>query len=247
MLRRALLQNLSFATLLASRCAGQPDAMTARRVKAPQHDPARPHRCRFYCMDATRSLLPGQFKKAKAIMRASAIRDVRYNDLAWLSLIGRQAEPALIFAFPAAGATNSEIGIVDPEFHRIQQGLLSAIDGIESIASVTDLCSTIEQSLNILKTHNRAQAKYLTIASDFIDDNSRNRLTLDPPETKRGLSASGVRVILLVAQPKPEYLKKLNLSFAELFNTVSENWSQYFRKLGAAGFSTSLIDSIPTN
>src|ERR1041385_7418653 len=98
MLRRELLKKVSITTFLSSACAGQSAARRDRPIETPRHDPAQPHRCRIYCVDATRSLLPDQLKKAKAIIRASASTDIRYNDIAWLVSIGSQAQPALSFA-----------------------------------------------------------------------------------------------------------------------------------------------------
>lgn len=104
----------------------------------------------------------------------------------------------------------------------------------------------VKWTSSTLQAQRDASAKSALFISDFVADAGPGRMTLDPPPAP-GISAAGVRVILLVALPRDEYLGALQLSAAILFHTVEVNYRRHFEALGAEEITIQLLDSVPFN
>ncbi len=212
---------------------------------APQQNPNFDYSVWTVALDGSLSILPSEFSKAKKVAVELAGREIVYNDIVWLLTIGGHAEPALSFAFPYTGSTNSQILRVLPQFEKVKQEYSDGVGALEQSATTTDLKSTIGQSLAILKTQPKPRRRYAVIISDFIQDVAGSKMTPHPPASSPNKPAAGMFVILLVAQPKQLYLQKLGISVSDLYELVSTEWAAYFRQMQASGVTVKPLDAVP--
>jgi hypothetical protein len=228
--------------LAALPLAGQ--SVTADYKPALSHDPTKPYDALVLCLDTSLSVEPQQFANAKHILKNLAATKVRYNDLVWLIEIKGEAQTARLFEMPRDLARRSATDQINKEFVRRKLTLLTAIDESQQQATSTDLRDPVELGLNLLGSKGRAGTRSFVIASDFAQDDGAGQASVLPPQWTKGLSASGVQIFLLVAQPKLKYLKWLGLTPAELFETVRGKWGKALQQIGATGISTQLIDAV---
>lgn len=209
-----------------------------------QHDPTMDHCAWVYCLDTSRSPLPEQFQKLKRVFQASVKGDLRGNDLAWLIPIGSGAPRVQLVPMPPVPFARSARQGSNDRLQKTKGRLIDIIGRLEQDAGRTDLKDPIESGLNILLEQPQAREKYLLIGSDFVEDEERGRLSLDPPNRTEGITAEGVHVIILITIPKNEYLRGLNISDAGLYRAISEKWGTYFRGLGAIDTTVRLVDAV---
>jgi len=124
-----------------------------------------------------------------------------------------------------------------------KQDVLKEVEGLQQVAGMTDLRNPIGLALNIL-VNQRAKRKFLVIGSDFVQDGN-GIITSAPPKSTEGLSAKDVNVTLLLTYPDAKYLKTLGISETELLRGLREQWTEYFKGLGAVKIVAELIDAVP--
>jgi hypothetical protein len=209
------------------------------------HDQQRPYRALVMCIDRSRSPLDEQFRKLLVIMEAIAERDVTYNDVVWLIEIQSTLEPVQIFPMPAASSRRSDGTAAADGLRESKAALIAAIRRMSQVSDATDVRSSVEAGLDILRSHAEATVRVIVIGSDFVSDAGIGRASLIPPTARRNGYATGVNVLLLVTYPKPAYLQKIRISHSELLASIEAKWTAYFKEENASNVTVNLVDAIP--
>lgn len=218
-------------------------AIAAVSANPPQvHDPAEDYTAWVFCIDTTRSPLLEQFNKLKAIFSESVKTDVGYNDRVWIIPIEHGFHPAAIFLMPGDGRSRLTRKTARKKMEAARRELLENIQQMRQLPGGTDLKDPVELGLTLLAGQ-RARRKFLVFGTDFIQDRS-DRVTLEPPQPAKGLTAKDVRVRLLVTFPSSKYLHALNMTQLELEGFVQERWTEYFKRLGALSTIVEPVDAV---
>lgn len=231
--------------IILAGCSAESDQALPTRTVVPKHDAGLEYNAWVLCLDTSLSPLPDQFAKMKSIFHAVSVRDIRPNDLVWLCSTDTVGRPPALFELPAIGLTRSKKKTSGPAFLAEHRRLVNGISQLVQETDTTDLETTLDYMLNILRDQSHATRRVLVLGSDFIRDLGINNVTPEPPHAASKSSAHGIDVILLVARSKPQYLARLNVTANELSQIISTKWAQYFRDLGAENVSVRLVDSVP--
>jgi hypothetical protein len=186
-----------------------------------------------------------QFRKLLAILEAIAERDVTYNDIVWVIGIQSTLEPVQVFPMPAASSRRSGGTAAADGLRESKAALIAAIRRMSQVSRTTDLGSSVEAGLDILRSHPEATGRVIMIGSDFLTDAGVGPVSMVPPTAIRSGYATGVDALLLVTYPKLAYLKKVRISHSELLASIEAKWTAYFKEEDASNVTIRLVDTIP--
>lgn len=203
-----------------------------------------PLAARVYCVDISRSPLPGQFEEFKEALVASVEKDVSYDDAIWVIMIGDGSAPVSKYLMPSGARRPipSDVAEAGNRLRLAKEPLLKQIRELRQHASRTTMATPIEEALTILNSA-KNRSRYLVIGSDFIEDSERGAIGVEAP-LSTGSRAQGVHVWLVLTYPGDDYLQRLRLSRSGLVSEVGQKWRSYFESLGASSISVSIADSI---
>ena len=103
----------------------------------------------------------------------------------------------------------------------------------------SDLESSLDVALDLLRGQPRATKRVLIMGTDYLTDHG----SANPNPPPSPIRAAGVDALLLVAYPKPEYLRALRLGASSLLRIVETKWAAHFEDGGAHSVSVHLIDT----
>lgn len=220
------------------RAAAQPVTMEA------QHDPQRPYRAWAFCVDTTRSPTEEQFQKLLKVVATIVEQDITQNDLVWLIPIQSQRAVVQSFPMPVGSGRRSMRTEAQANLVAAKGALLSAIRQMKQASGSTDLQSAINAAITILRSHPQATERMLLIGSDFLKDSGSGQISQSPPPVVHDRSASGLTMLLLVTYPKPEYLRPMRMSDAQLYENVESQWAAYFKGKNASAVTVRPVDAV---
>jgi hypothetical protein len=235
---------LSLSSCAVSRAMAQESTGSSR--PAGHHDPSAPFNTWALCIDSSRSVRPDQFVRMRQILQRLVETAVSYNDLVWLIEIRDYTRSARLYDMPRKVMDRTRAVAVDSGLRQRKSALVDAVSRLQQRAGSTDLSEPVSFALTLLATKPTAVLKTIVIGSDFVSDTGR-LTTPFPPASLGAASAAGMRVALVVTEPKDEYLQKLKLSGMGLFAIVKERWVAHFITIGAARVTAQPADAVPVS
>jgi hypothetical protein len=149
-----------------------------------------------------------QFRRLQAVAEEIVKRDVGPNDLVFLIQIQSSFDFTEPFQMPAGTTLASKERAADQALSDAKAEVLAAIHRTKQNAGTTDLKSTLEVALDLLRQQPHAKQRLLVMGTDFLSD--RGSVNPNPPMSR--CRAAGVDTLLLVTYPKPKYLRAARLT-----------------------------------
>lgn len=241
--RRSLVHNS--LVVLFTICALTLIAPTLKAAAA--HDPTHSFDSWAVCIDTSLSVDPEQFAKTLRALTHILHTRVKANDLVWLILVKGDASTSALFEIPSVPHRRSSASIPLQPARGAEGILAAAIGALHQSAVFTDLADPLALGLNLLRTQNGGARKTLLIGSDFISDEGPGTISAHPPTSALHASAEGIAIEMLLACPTSKYLRRLQLTPAQIFEAVNTEWVKYFQHLGARSTSVRLVDAVPVD
>lgn len=117
--------------------------------------------------------------------------------------------------------------------------VIEAIARMKQDSRTTDLQSTLDVALDLLRDQPGATKRVLIMGTDYLTDHG----SANPNPPTSPIRAAGVDALLLVAYPKPECLRGLRLGASSLLRIVETKWAAHFEDGGAHSVSVHLVDA----
>lgn len=212
-----------------------------------RHDPNRPYSACVICLDTSLSPREDEFQRLLAIAQAIVQDEVTYNDLVWLIPIQSGLGPTQAFEMPAGSARRSVRSSRAAALAEAKAALLIAIRNMKQRSGTTDLQSSVEAALDLLRSHPNATRRLMVVGSDFLTDTGNGHVAIEPPQMSRAGSAAGVNALLLFTYPKPAYLQELKMSPSALLANVESEWTAYLNKNSASAVTILPADAVPSS
>jgi hypothetical protein len=203
------------------------------------HNPNLPYKVWVVCLDTSLSLQPEQFRRLQVVAEEIVRRDVAPNDLVFLI----QIQSGFGFTEPFQMPVGTTLASRKPEAARAlsnaKADVIAAILRMKQNSRTTDLQSSLDVAFDLLGQQPRATQRLLIMGTDYLTDNG----SANPNPPISPIRAAGVDALLLVAYPKPEYLRGLRLGASSLLRIVETKWSAHFEDGGAHSVSVRLVDT----
>ena len=218
-------------------CQGLPATSPASHERL--HNPNLPYQVWVVCLDSSLSLQPEQFRRLQTVAEEIVRRDVAPNDLIFLVPIRSRFGSTQPFQMPVGTTLASRKLEAVRALANARSEVVAAIARMKQDSRSTDLESSLDVALDLLRNQPRATKRVLIMGTDYLTDHG----SANPNPPASPIQATGVDALLLVAYPKPEYLRALRLGPSSLLRIVETKWAAHFKDGGAHSVSVRLVDT----
>lgn len=218
-------------------CQGLPATRPASHERL--HNPNLPYQVWAVCLDSSLSLQPEQFRRLQTVTEEIVRRDVAPNDLVFLVQIQSGFGSTQPFQMPLGTTLASRKPEAANALANVKGEVIAAIARMTQDSHTTDLQSSLDVALDLLRDQPRATKRVLVMGTDYLTDHG----SANPNPPASPIRAAGVDALLLVAYPKPEYLRALRLGASGLLRIVETKWAAHFDDGGAHSVSVRLVDT----